>query len=268
MLPLLALIVVAAPVEKLVITDVQTFDKSLKPLAAQTQERMATELSRLSRFEVMTSADVAALLGQERQRQLLGCTEDSSACMAEIGDALGSPWLVTASLNTSTAQGSGSPRYRFDFKLISVSKGTVVVRDGGDVTADELPALVLQAVRGVQATLGAEQRAPATVSAVAPVTLMVAGAAALVGGGLGITLIQIEKADIERNQAMVAAKTIEAFNARLQIYRPLWIVTAAVGAVAATVGLVWWLNQSKPVGAAVSLWVAPTWNGVQVSGRF
>jgi hypothetical protein len=38
---------------------------------------------------VITPRDIGALLGLERQRELLGCTEQSTECMAELGNALG-----------------------------------------------------------------------------------------------------------------------------------------------------------------------------------
>jgi hypothetical protein len=38
---------------------------------------------------VITPRDMAALIGLERQKELLGCTDASSSCMAELGNALG-----------------------------------------------------------------------------------------------------------------------------------------------------------------------------------
>ncbi len=48
-------------------------------------------------LEVVTTADMAAVLGLERQKQLLSCSEGSS-CMAELGNALGCGGLVVVSL--------------------------------------------------------------------------------------------------------------------------------------------------------------------------
>jgi hypothetical protein len=45
---------------------------------------------------VMTSADVAAVLGQERQRQLSGCTD--SSCLTELGGALGADRIIHGSV--------------------------------------------------------------------------------------------------------------------------------------------------------------------------
>lgn len=49
-------------------------------------------------FDVISSRDIQALLGVERQRQLLGCSEDSKSCMAELSGALGARFVLTGSL--------------------------------------------------------------------------------------------------------------------------------------------------------------------------
>ena len=40
-------------------------------------------------IRVITARDISVLIGLERQKQLLGCKEDSDSCMAELGNALG-----------------------------------------------------------------------------------------------------------------------------------------------------------------------------------
>lgn len=47
------------------------------------------------RLKVTTPSAIAAALGAERQRQLLGCTDDSTSCIAELAGALGSDGVVT-----------------------------------------------------------------------------------------------------------------------------------------------------------------------------
>jgi hypothetical protein len=59
-------------------------------------EALAGELRRRPGVSVMTQGDVSALLGVERTRQMLGCTD--SGCMAEIGGALGADRVVHGSL--------------------------------------------------------------------------------------------------------------------------------------------------------------------------
>jgi hypothetical protein len=59
-------------------------------------EALAGELRRRPGVSVLTQSDVAALLGLEKTRQMLGCSE--AGCMAEIGGALGADRVVHGSL--------------------------------------------------------------------------------------------------------------------------------------------------------------------------
>jgi hypothetical protein len=59
-------------------------------------DALAGELRRRPGISVLTQADVAALLGVEKTRQMLGCTE--SGCVAEIGGALGADRVVHGSV--------------------------------------------------------------------------------------------------------------------------------------------------------------------------
>lgn len=47
------------------------------------------EALRKQGLKVVTAQDIATLLGMERQKQLLGCDESSTSCMAELANALG-----------------------------------------------------------------------------------------------------------------------------------------------------------------------------------
>lgn len=50
-------------------------------------------------FNVLSSRDVRTLMGLERQRQLLGCTDsEASSCMAELSGALGARFVLSGTL--------------------------------------------------------------------------------------------------------------------------------------------------------------------------
>ena len=51
----------------------------------------------LEGLDVLSSAQVAAVIGLERQKQLLGCSSDTN-CMAEIANALGVDGLVVGTI--------------------------------------------------------------------------------------------------------------------------------------------------------------------------
>lgn len=63
--------------------------------------------------DVLTSSEIAALLGLERQRQLLGCTDEQNSCLAEMANALGTDGLVRGSL------GKFGNVYQLDLKVLS-----------------------------------------------------------------------------------------------------------------------------------------------------
>lgn len=50
--------------------------------------------------QIVTQKDVATLLGFERQKQLLGCAEDGTSCLAELAGALGVDGLVLGDVTT------------------------------------------------------------------------------------------------------------------------------------------------------------------------
>jgi hypothetical protein len=59
-------------------------------------DALAGELRKRAGVSVLTQSDVAALLGAERTRQMLGCTD--SGCIAELGGALGADRVVHGSI--------------------------------------------------------------------------------------------------------------------------------------------------------------------------
>ena len=59
-------------------------------------DALVVELRKRPGLSVMSDSDIVAILGLERQRQVLGCTD--SSCLAEIGGALGVDRLITGSV--------------------------------------------------------------------------------------------------------------------------------------------------------------------------
>src|SRR5687767_9578727 len=51
-------------------------------------EHVATRLANEG-LKVMTRSQIAAVIGLEREKAMLGCTDESSDCLAELQDALG-----------------------------------------------------------------------------------------------------------------------------------------------------------------------------------
>ncbi len=85
------------PKRKVAVLALQAESGTSQGAANLLTELVTTDLSKSEQYEVLSSADIATLLGFERQRQLAGCKEDDS-CFAEIGSALGVDLLVTGSV--------------------------------------------------------------------------------------------------------------------------------------------------------------------------
>ena len=66
-------------------------------------------------IEVITPTQVSALLGVERQKQLLGCSD--SSCVVELANALGADGVITGSL------GKFADAYQVDIKILSTRDG-------------------------------------------------------------------------------------------------------------------------------------------------
>jgi hypothetical protein len=85
-------------------------------LAALLSEVALTEASSQPGFAVIGKSDIAALLGFEKQKALLGCAEDY-ACLADIGGALGVKLILVGSV------GKVGALHRLDVKLVETGKG-------------------------------------------------------------------------------------------------------------------------------------------------
>jgi hypothetical protein len=79
-------------------------------------EHFAQQLS-LRGLRVVTQAELAAMLGLERQKQLMGCAGDGSSCTAEITEALGVDGVVTGSL------GFQGDEFQLDIKVVAAGGG-------------------------------------------------------------------------------------------------------------------------------------------------
>ena len=61
-------------------------------------EHFSVKLAEDPAFLVTSSKDLAAIVGLERQKAMLGCTDTSSTCVAELAGALGVDGLVTGQI--------------------------------------------------------------------------------------------------------------------------------------------------------------------------
>ncbi len=79
-------------------------------------DQVAQQLS-FHGLKVMTRTEVLALLGNNRQKQLLGCTDDSSSCAVELAGALGTDGLLMGEVAKI------GDTYRLSVRIISSKNG-------------------------------------------------------------------------------------------------------------------------------------------------
>lgn len=100
---------------------------------------------------VVTSREIASLLGIERQRQLLGCSE--GGCMAELANALGVDGIVLGDVALL------SGRYQLNLKILATSDGRTVALASSSVGSEgelveTLTAAAKQLTRDASLALG------------------------------------------------------------------------------------------------------------------
>jgi hypothetical protein len=155
---LLALLVAASP--SIAVLDVRTgagVDPSLGPYLAQV---LAQEVEAYTHAAPLVSADVTAMLGFERNKRMLGCSEEDSQCLAEITGALG----VQQVLATSLAVAGG--KYLVSMSLLDARRGRSLKRFAETVALDNDP--LVQAVRRGAAEIFGTRSAVPEAAAPAP----------------------------------------------------------------------------------------------------
>ncbi len=84
---------------KLAFVGLRALDGVTEEQARGLSEVVQSELNRLGVYEVISSNDIAELLANERQKQLLGCTDESSNCMEELAGALNAQRMLTGQIS-------------------------------------------------------------------------------------------------------------------------------------------------------------------------
>lgn len=180
---------------------------------------LAAELNGLG-HDVVSSADINAMLSYEKQKDLVACADDT-ACLAEIGGALG------AGLMLSGTVGRLGGIFTLSLTLIDTGRAEVVKRFQGNAGTEE--ALASTAKRGARELLGASAPAGGTGTLLvktdpaggivaldgrqigpAPVTLDEVPAGdhvitASLGGGEGRLAIQVVGETVERVTVTIGA---------------------------------------------------------------
>lgn len=105
-------------------------------------EYLAQELARIGapKLKVVSAAQVAAVLGAERQKQLLGCGNDE--CNSELAGALAADWLLNGSIARL------GERYSVSLTVVVAATGErLASATEGQLALDELPPYLSRAAQ-------------------------------------------------------------------------------------------------------------------------
>jgi hypothetical protein len=92
-------------------------------------DQLVQELT-LAGLEVISPRDIQAVLGIERQRQLMGCSGEQTQCLVELANALGTSGVLQGSI------GRFGSDYRLNLKVISASEGKALAVFSADASGD------------------------------------------------------------------------------------------------------------------------------------
>lgn len=246
---------------KLVVMDLAPAGGVTPAVAAAMTEAVTAELSRRNTFEVLSSQDVRTLLGLERQRQLLGCSEGST-CLTEIAGALGAHFVLSGSLAQL------GDLFQLNLQTIDATKATPIGR--ATRMAADVSTLRRQLTYAIAEATGLPLPEPP--SKVLPVSLMAVGGGLLVAGGLvGLQALNDERVlarDLQlgthREGILRDARFYEGEADRLFLQKTGALVGAVAGAALIGVGVL--VYPRDPSQATVA--IAFSGQGVALAGRW
>jgi TolB-like protein len=229
-----------------VVLGIKPIDESTRKTAESLTEILTTDLAKTGRFEVMAESDVGTLIGFERQKQILGCTD--TGCLAEIAGAVGADYLLYGTM------GKVGNQLSLDLKLADSKKASIAARDGAQVdSADQLIGAGRKVLQGILTQMGfvpvkpvVEVRAQTKGAGPVPYVVLGLGGAALVAGGV-LTAVTI--ANKESYTYSVADTQVSA-----------GIIVGGVGLAALVAGIVWAAVGSTG-STPVAVGLAPTPGG-------
>lgn len=244
---------------RLAVLDIQAVGASKDDAVALT-DAVTAELSRRAFFDIISSRDIQTLLGVERQKQLFGCDE-SSSCMAELANALGSRFVLSGTLTRLGDALQLSLQMLDSVKGQPVGRSVRLASDAGTL-AKQLPWALAEATA---------TPLPPPPSKVLPWTLVGVGAATLVSGAVmavdGLSKESTLRADLAQPAETGVFHTLADYRAQARgigFEKSLSLGLLLGGAALLTTGIL--LFPASEGAARVAL--VPGANGLAIVGGF
>lgn len=255
---LLALMLAAAPL-KLAAPGLSCANVD-RAVAAAWQTHFSQQLALKGHFSVTSPEEIAQVIGLERQKQMMGCTDDS--CAVELANALGVDALILGSIS------KGSSGYLVNLKIASAKDGSAIqVFSGRPATEDALLDLLERWAGEFSATHGLE--VPVQPAAPGRAGAWIAGGAAVATLGAGAALLIVAKdvdTQIQNPPAGITPDAFQALKPRGELFQGVGLALMGVGAAAAVTSVI--LFAVPPATPRVAVVAGPGGAGVILSGEF
>ena len=245
-------------VAKVAVLDVRAGPKVDAALSPYLTQVLASEVAARTGTAPLVSADIRALLGFEKARRSLGCDDDGSACIAEIGGALGVDEVVHTSLLLSESAGQES-RYLLTSTRLDAHKARPLARDAQSIPSGDGAALELAVRRAAFRMFGGNDPGESPPPAPTAAAKATGAAAALPAAATG-TEAASAGPGARRTAAWVTAGGAVALSATAAGFGFAALTAANAGSAGlardrahAADGL--WIAAALAAGASVWLWV-------------
>lgn len=216
-------------------------------------------LGRDGRLQLTTQADIAQVLGLERQMQLLGCADDGSACLAELAGALGVDAILSVTLVKS------GPGLTATLRMLRASDGKEIAAASARFRNEDALQDWLEGNVGTFAGRAEAAFSPARPSFARWVPA-IAGGAALVAGG---TLYGLSRANAERLRggSFATEDEVRATTSTGRTFEGAGVGLMIGGGVAVAASILW-VALGPSGGARVAFFAGPDGAAFSVAGAF
>ena len=251
-------------------------------------DSFVTRLGADTDFKLISSKDIAAVLGLERQKELLGCGEAQTSCLAELAGALGVDAILSGTFAQSGTSITATLRVLKSSDGSQIAASTSRLKDGEalqdwlEVQAGELGGkmrvafgLPARAGAAVAATTGSTPTSTSTVSSTSSsgggssiVRLVpgILGAAALITGGV---LFGLSKGSASRLQSPepLTSQQISELKSGGRTFEGAGVGLMIGGGVAIAASVVWMIAAPRSE-VRVAIVPAPFGGAAIVGGSF
>lgn len=245
---------------KLIVLEFSVAGGADPTVAKALAESVTTEISRRGYYQVISAGDVQTLLGVERQKELLGCSEEAKSCLTELAGALGAQFVLSGSLSRFGSLNQLNLQTLDSTKAQPIGRSTRLAPSLEGLRA-EVPVAVAEATG---------TPLPPPPSRVLPVTLLSLGTASLLAGGaLGFYAINNDTAlsrELESSQRGAALRPADEYQsevAAIGMQRTLSVAAMGLGAALLAAGI--FTMPSTAVGET-NLALVPSTNGFALVG--